>query len=119
MSAATPVLGGVSLPQVSAKGYKETSVYLGGQIEMASGSYAYDLLSTESKRRFELAWVGMTASQVATIRSGWATVAADAAEFTPPLGSIVDVQRDGDLTVNWYPTAQGLLADVALKLREV
>lgn len=119
MSVATPVLGGVTLPQVAAEGFSTTVVYLGGQSEMASGAYAFDLFSTAQKRRFELAWLLLTEAQVATILAAWATVRTGSATFTPPIGDAAVVQREGDVAVNWHPLAGGARADVTMRLREL
>jgi hypothetical protein len=119
MSAVAPVLGGVPLPSVKTDGYKETFVYLGGESEMASGAYAFDLFSTAQKRRFDLTWVAMTEAQVATILSGYAAVRTGSAVFTPPLGADATVQREGIIDVSWYPAAAGPCADVTMRLREL
>lgn len=120
MSATAPILGGVTLPNVGKDGCKETLVYLGGATEMASGAYAFDLFSTSQKRRFDLTWVAMTETQVATILSGWATVRSASVAFTPPVGAAISaVQREGELTLTWYPAPDGPRADVSMKLREL
>lgn len=121
MSVATPVLGGVPLPQVAVQnGCTVTVAYLGGQSEMASGAYSFDLFSTAQKRRFELTWVAMTEAQVATILTAWAALLSGSAEFVPPLGdTAAAVQRDGEISVNWFGTAGGARADVSMRLREL
>ena len=119
MSAATPVLGGIALPQVAGNGCKETYTFLGGQAEMASGNYAFDLFSTNAKRRFDLTWVALPAAEVETILAAWALLGTSTQSFHPPLGSATTVQRDGELGVNWFPSASGPRADVTLKLREL
>ena len=119
MSAIAPILGGTTLPAVNRDGYKETIAYLGGQTEMASGLYAFDLFSTNQKRRIELLWVALTEAEVTTVLTAYALLRTGSQSFTPPLGSAIVVQRDGDPTVSWYPAASGPLADVTMKLREL
>ena len=119
MSTIAPILGGTTLPAVNRDGYKESIVYLGGQAEMASGVLAFDLFSTNQKRRVELLWVALTEAEVTTVLGAYALLRTSSQTFTPPVGSAIVVQRDGDPTVTWYPAASGPRADVTMKLREL
>lgn len=127
MAITTPVLNGVTLPQVSVRdGYMEYPGYRGVDTEMVSGALATDLVSTAVKRRFELSWVGLTETQVTHSTTGllkaWEGVRGGSASFTAPTGGSYTVTRDigeMELQVTWYRAAGGLRADVRMKLREV
>jgi hypothetical protein len=119
VSVATLTLGGSTLPMVKRDGCRETIAYLGGQTEMASGAYAFDLFSLAQKRRWELSWVALVEADVAVILAAYALLRTDAQTFQPPLGAVATVQRDGEPTVNWFPAGDGPRADVTMKLREL
>lgn len=121
MAVTTPALGGTTLPQVSARdGFYETGEYRGGDVITANGNVVTDLLTTTLKYVFELHWVGLTESQVTTVRTAWATVDDSSASFTSPRGGSHTVTRDvgANLDIVWYKAADGLRADVTMRLRE-
>ena len=123
MAITTPVLGGVTLPQVMWRdGYSEGLELRGSDMIMASGAMKTDLVQSTGKRKFELKWRGLTESQVSTVENGWATVYTASVAFTSPRGGTFTVTRDtgsNALELNWYKTASGMRADVSLRLREV
>ena len=123
MAISTPSLGAVTLPQIGARdSYNEYAGYRGSDVEMASGALATDLVSTSVKRRFELAWLGMTEAQVNTILSAFATVRDGSAAFTSPLGGSYTVTRDVgvmEVDLTWYRGGGVARADVRMTLREV
>ena len=123
MAITTPVLGGTSLPQVGAHdSYNEYPGYRGADLEMASGALATDLISTSVKRRFELAWLGLTEAQVSTVLTAFATVRDSSASFTSPLGGSYTVTRDFgamEVELSWYRGGGVARADCRMRLREV
>lgn len=127
MAITTPVLNSINLPQVGSKdSFLEFAQYRGADMEMASGAIATDLVSTSLKRRFELAWVGLTEDQVTNASTGllkaWEAVRSGSASFTSPRGGSYTVTRDIgelELQITWYKGGGGLRADVRMKLREV
>ena len=123
MPVSTPSLGGTSLPQVGAHdSYMEFAGYRGADLEMASGALATDLVSTSVKRRFELAWLGLTETQVNTVLTAFATVRDSSASFTSPLGGSYTVTRDYgamEVELSWYRGGGVARADCRMRLREV
>ena len=123
MAITTPVLGGTTLPQVGARdSYMEFAGYRGSDLEMASGALATDLVSTSVKRRFELAWLGLTEAQVTTVLTAFATVRDSSASFTSPLGGSYTVTRDYgamEVELSWYRGGGVARADCRMRLREV
>ena len=123
MASTTPALGGTTLPQVGAHdSYMEFPGYRGADLEMASGALATDLISTSVKRRFELAWLGLTEAQVSTVLTAFATVRDSSASFTSPLGGSYTVTRDYgamEVELSWYRGGGVARADARMRLREV
>lgn len=123
MPVSTPSLGGTSLPQVGAHdSYMEFAGYRGADLEMASGALGTDLVSTSVKRRFELAWLGLTEAQVSTVLTAFATVRDSSASFTSPLGGSYTVTRDYgamEVELSWYRGGNVARADCRMRLREV
>ena len=122
MAITTPALGGTTLPQVGARdSYMEFPGYRGADLEMASGALATDLVSTGVKRRFELAWLGLTETQVNTVLTAFATVRDSSASFTSPLGGSYTVTRDFgamEVETSWYRGGGVARADCRMRLRE-
>ena len=122
MAISTPVLGGVTLPDVAPDGFTEGYGYRGSDREMLSGAIVTDLVTASAKRTFELSWHSLTEAQVATIKSAFATVDDGSASLVTPLGATVTVTRDVGflaLEINWESRGRRPRARVTMKLREV
>ncbi len=122
MAVSTATLGGTTLPHVEPEGFREECGYRGGDREMLSGAVQTDLISTTAKRTFELSWRELTESQVATVKTAFATVDDGAATLVTPLGATVSVTRDIGamaLDIQWIARRQVAKARVTMRLREV
>lgn len=123
MAITTPVLGGTTLPQVTADGYDEMPELRGAADEMANGALATDLVSATVKRRFELRWKMLTETEITTVTGAWsAMVIAGSANFTAPGGGTYTVTHDDQLKleVRWEKlTKTAMLGALTLKLRQV
>ena len=122
MAVSTATLGGTTLPHVEPEGFREEYGYRGGDREMLSGAVQTDLISTTAKRTFELSWRELNETQVATVKTAFATVDDGAATLVTPLGATVSVTRDIGvmaLNIQWIARRQVPRARVTMRLREV
>jgi hypothetical protein len=105
---ATPVLGGVTLPNPSE--YEVQEEYRGAGRLMADGTVVYDLYSTTAKHVYTLTWATLTTAQKATVVSAFATVKNSSATMTDFEGNSVTVTRAPDqdtVTFTAVPVANG------------
>jgi len=111
--ATAPVLGGNTLPHVTAAdGYSETITYRGGMRRHADGSVIVNLVNASAKRKFRLSWPALTDAQKATMITAYASVDDSSASFTAPSGSTYTVTRDPDspgLSLDSYMIGGGSL----------
>lgn len=122
MAISTASLGGVTLPDVALDGFVETYGYRGSDRETLSGAVVTDLVTANAKRTFELTWHALNESQVATIKTAFATVDDGSATLVTPLGATVTVTRDVGflaLEISWESRGRRPRARVSMKLREV
>ena len=92
-----PVLGSVTLPDISA--YTESEYYRQTVTELSSGTVVIDAISGgTAKHDYRLSWQYCTTDNKATIEGAWATVgsAYTADNFTTPTGGTVTVTRHPD-----------------------
>lgn len=118
----TASLGGVTLPDVATDGFRENYGYRGVDREMLSGAVVTDLVVASAKRTFELRWRALTETQVATIKTAFATVDDGSATLITPLGATVTVTRDVGalaLEIQWESRGRRPRASVSMRLREV
>lgn len=111
-------LAGVTLAQISS--YSVNSQYIGGAVTLASGALRRDLMVSGAKRRFSLAWVALTATQLATVRTQYALAVAGDVAFTGPDGTTATVNAGPTPTLNAeaYRAAGGLRWRASFELWE-
>jgi hypothetical protein len=118
--AVLPVLGGTTLPNVSA--YTEDIDYYGGNVVTASGSVSWQLVDTTARRSFVLTWTALVEGSVSVVEAGLDTINNGTASFTSPRNATYTVTRSPEATGIawvWFTDGAGnLRADGSLTLRE-
>lgn len=132
MAVTAPVLGGVTLPQVSE--YREKEGMRGGSILLVNGGIKFDTVTTR-KRTFSLIWRGISTDQKIVVSNAfmavkditttafippWDTTAT--APNNTPTGTFVTWSDEG-YELQWQPTAVAggnrLIWETTMLLREV
>lgn len=86
-----------NLPHPAARdGYSVEPQYLGGVRRMANGAVAIDLVQPGAKRKVQLTWTLLTATEKTTVANAFAALKTDACEFRDPEGNVLNVTRDPD-----------------------
>lgn len=74
-------LNGVPLAQCQS--FSVRPEWLGGSVVLGNGGLRRDLVSTGMKRRFSLAWVGLSQAEVQAIVGAFGAAVAGDVDFTP------------------------------------
>ncbi len=109
MSVSTTRLNNIPLAQVA--DYSISTAYVGGAVTLANGALRRDLMDVNAKRRFSLAWVGLTSAELATIEAAYAAAVAGDVAFVGPDGASCNVNAGPNpgLRKEAYKVAGGTL----------
>lgn len=113
-------LAGQSVPSPSS--YDVTSGFRGATFIMADGSLKSDVVNASAKKILAIGWTAISSSQLSAIITGFAALATATGTWTDHHSTSYTVTQDESLAPLKYkerPTANGIIYDVTLTLREV
>ncbi len=119
MAYTTPVLGATTLPNPS--DFEKKRAFRGSMTEMADGSVAFDVVSTNVKHAYTLKWAQLDDTDKGKIETAYDAMKTASVSFTPPDGSSAATvtRTETEPTFVMVTTALGLRWNVTLELREV
>ena len=95
MAATAPVLGGTTMAHPkNPGGFEIEREYRGAIVILADGTAVADLVASSAKHLIALHWENITAAQLATIYTAFATVDDGSATLVAPNGTSYTVMRD-------------------------
>ena len=122
---AQPQINGSNIPYPSASSPPErTEAYRGSGREMADGSVVFQWVAASIKHAFNLTWTNITSTDLNTLQSAYATVAAGTStSYKDVNGSTYNVTLDPDspeMKITYAKAAGGTLRyTVTWQLRQV